>query len=120
MRCPARCDCSRADLSKHRYLIGAGYRIIPVNPNETEVLGEKCYPTLEDVPGPVDIVDIFRRSEFVPDIVAAVAMLMFYSFVRNWTGLLELGLTTMIEKARPHGWIDEARQAIKAHVEWVG
>ena len=42
-----------------------GYRIIPVNPNETEVLGEKAYARLEDVPEHIDIVDIFRRSEFV-------------------------------------------------------
>jgi predicted CoA-binding protein len=53
------------------YMQRAGYRIIPVNPHETEVLGEKCYPSLEAIPGPVDIVDIFRRSEFVPEIVAA-------------------------------------------------
>ena len=51
------------------YLKKAGYRIIPVNPNETEVLGEKAYPNLESVPEPVDIVDIFRRSEHVPEIV---------------------------------------------------
>ena len=53
------------------YLKKSGYRIIPVNPNETEVLGEKCYPDLDSVPEPVDIVDIFRRSEFVPEIVEA-------------------------------------------------
>ena len=53
------------------YMKRAGYRIIPVNPNETEVLGEKCYPNLDSVPDAVDIVDIFRRSEFVPDIVEA-------------------------------------------------
>lgn len=51
------------------YLKSAGYRIIPVNPNESEVLGEKCYARLEDIPEKVDIVDIFRRSEFVPEIV---------------------------------------------------
>ena len=51
------------------YLKSAGYRIIPVNPNQTEVLGEKAYARLEDVPVPVDIVDIFRRPEFVPEIV---------------------------------------------------
>jgi predicted CoA-binding protein len=51
------------------YLKRAGYRIIPVNPNETEVLGEKCYARLEDVPEKIDLVDIFRRSEYVPDIV---------------------------------------------------
>ena len=48
------------------YLKTAGYRIIPVNPNETEVLGEKAYARLEDVPEPVDIVDVFRRAEEVP------------------------------------------------------
>jgi uncharacterized protein len=53
------------------YLQRAGYRIIPVNPAETEVLGEKSYPDLDSVPEPIDIVDIFRRSEFVPDIVEA-------------------------------------------------
>jgi predicted CoA-binding protein len=47
----------------------AGYRIIPVNPNETEVLGEKAYARLEEVPEKIDIVDIFRRSEVVPEIV---------------------------------------------------
>lgn len=53
------------------YLQGAGYRILPVNPEETEVLGEKSYVDLDSVPEPIDIVDIFRRSEFVPDIVEA-------------------------------------------------
>jgi len=52
-----------------QYLQSAGYRIIPVNPAETEVLGEKSYARLEDIPERVDIVDIFRRSEFVPGIV---------------------------------------------------
>jgi predicted CoA-binding protein len=47
----------------------AGYRIIPVNPLETEVLGEKAYARLEEVPEHIDIVDIFRRSEYVPEIV---------------------------------------------------
>jgi len=53
------------------YLKRAGYRVIPVNPEETEVLGEKCYPDLDSVPDAIDVVDIFRRSEFVPDIVEA-------------------------------------------------
>ena len=52
-----------------QYLQSAGYKIIPVNPAETEILGEKCYARLEDIPEHVDIVDIFRRSEFVPEIV---------------------------------------------------
>jgi predicted CoA-binding protein len=48
-----------------------GYRIIPVNPHEQTVLGEKCYPDLDSVTDRVDIVDIFRRAEFVPEIVEA-------------------------------------------------
>ena len=51
------------------YMQRAGYRVIPVNPNETSVLGEKSYGRLEDVPEKIDIVDVFRRPEFVADIV---------------------------------------------------
>src|ERR1700730_17648313 len=46
----------------------AGYRVIPVNPREAEVLGEKSYPSLRDVPERIDIVDVFRRSEDTPAI----------------------------------------------------
>jgi len=53
------------------YLQRSGFRVIPVNPEETEVLGEKCYPDLDSVPDAIDVVDIFRRSEFVPEIVEA-------------------------------------------------
>jgi predicted CoA-binding protein len=51
------------------YMQREGYRIIPVNPNEAQVLGEKSYARLEDIPEHVDIVDIFRRSEFVEPLV---------------------------------------------------
>jgi hypothetical protein len=59
----------RASYGVSEYLQSAGYRIIPVNPNEAEILGEKVYARLEDIPEHVDIVDVFRRSEFVPEIV---------------------------------------------------
>jgi hypothetical protein len=62
---------SRPSYGVSEYMQSRGYRIIPVNPNETEVLGEKAYATLDEVPGHVDIVDVFRRSEFVPEIVDA-------------------------------------------------
>lgn len=65
---------SRATRPSHgvsQYMQSAGYRIVPVNPAETEVLGAKAYATLDDVPEPVDIVNIFRRAEFVPEIVEA-------------------------------------------------
>jgi len=51
------------------YMQGAGYRIIPVNPNETEVLGEKSYARLEDVPEKIEIVNVFRRAEEVGPVV---------------------------------------------------
>lgn len=51
-----------------RKLLTAGYRVIPVNPRETEVLGQKAYPSLRDVPEKVDIVDVFRRAEDTPPI----------------------------------------------------
>jgi len=62
---------SRPSHGVAEYLQRAGYRIIPVNPNITEALGEKSYASLDAVPEPVDIVDIFRRAEHVPDIVEA-------------------------------------------------
>src|SRR3954449_12128642 len=51
-----------------RKLQSVGYRVIPVNPRETEVLGERSYPSLIDVPERIDIVDVFRRSEDTPGI----------------------------------------------------
>ena len=59
----------RPSHSVSKYMQAHGYRIIPVNPNEETVLGERAYPTLEDVPEAVEIVDVFRRSEEVPDIM---------------------------------------------------
>jgi len=50
------------------YLQTKGYRIIPVNPNETEVLGERAYPSLLEVPEKVDVVDVFRRAEYTPEV----------------------------------------------------
>ncbi len=51
------------------YLKEHGYKVIPVNPNENKILGEVCYPDISSIPEPVDVVDIFRRSEDVPAIV---------------------------------------------------
>jgi uncharacterized protein len=51
------------------YLRRHGYRVIPVNPRETEILGETCYPSLTDVPEPVDVVNVFRAPDALPAIV---------------------------------------------------
>lgn len=57
------------------YMKNAGYKIIPVNPNEREVLGERAVAKLEDIREPVDIVDVFRRPEFVPEVAeSAIAI----------------------------------------------
>jgi predicted CoA-binding protein len=63
---------SNPERPSHRvtaYAQSAGYKIIPVNPNEREVLGEKSYARLEDVPAKIEIVDVFRRAEDVPPVV---------------------------------------------------
>ncbi len=59
----------RASFGVARYLQAVGYRIVPVNPHESEVLGERAYARLEDVPVRIDVVDVFRRAEHVPEIV---------------------------------------------------
>jgi uncharacterized protein len=60
---------SRPSYGVSEYMQGAGYRIIPVNPNETEILGEKVYASLRSIPFSVDMVNIFRRPEAVMEIV---------------------------------------------------
>ena len=62
-------DPMRPSYGVSTYMQQQGYRIIPVNPTITEALGERSYPNLSSVPEKIDLVDVFRRSEFVPDIV---------------------------------------------------
>jgi len=64
-------DPTRASNRIGRYLQQQGYQVVPVNPNLTEVLGEKCYPDLQSIPVAIDLVDVFRRGEAVYDIVKA-------------------------------------------------
>ncbi len=54
-----------------RYMLAHGYTIIPVNPGHEEILGLKCYPSLKDIPVPVDIVNVFRKAELTPPIARA-------------------------------------------------
>ena len=66
------------------YMQRHGYKITPVNPREEEILGEKCYPTLRDIPHPIDVVDVFRDPSAVPEIaqdsVAIGASFMWLQF----------------------------------------
>jgi uncharacterized protein len=68
-------DPSRPSYGVARYLQDVGKQIIPVNPNHATVMGLKCYARLEDVPGPIDLVDVFRRPEYCADVArSAVAV----------------------------------------------
>src|ERR1035438_4241555 len=60
---------NRTSYGVSQYMQSQGYRVIPINPSITESLGEKAYPTLSEVLEKIDIVNIFRRSEFVPEVV---------------------------------------------------
>src|SRR4051812_39300161 len=62
-------DPSRASYGVAQYLRSVGKEIVPVNPNHQMVMGLKCYPSLEAVPGKIDVVDVFRRPEFCADVV---------------------------------------------------
>jgi len=59
-------DWSRPSYFAAKYLLDHGFEIIPVNPKYEEILGQKCYPDLQSIPGPVDIVDLFQKVERVP------------------------------------------------------
>ena len=62
-------DWSRPSNFAAKYLIDHGFEVIPVNPKYDEILGQKCYADLEDIPSPVDIVDLFQRVERIPPFV---------------------------------------------------
>jgi len=62
-------DPSRPSYGVASYLLSVGKEIIPINPNHARVMGLTCYPSLEAVPGPIDVVDVFRRPEHCADVV---------------------------------------------------
>jgi predicted CoA-binding protein len=64
-------DWSRPSNFAAKYLLDRGYKVIPVNPKYDEILGQTCYPDLQSIPEPVDIVDLFQRVERIPPFVDA-------------------------------------------------
>jgi uncharacterized protein len=105
------------------YLKRHGYRVIPVNPRQTEILGQKCYPSLLDVPDPVDIVDVFRAPDALPgiarDAVAIGASTLWCQFgVINADGARiaeEGGLTVIMDRCLK---VEHARYLGRMH--WLG
>ncbi len=96
-------DPGRASFAIASYLLGHEYEVVPVNPNHTSVIGLKCYTALADVPGRVELVNVFRRPEFCADVARD-------AIARGATGLwLQSGITS-----------DEARQlAHKAGIDYI-
>ena len=109
-------DSWRASHSVAEYLQEVGYRIIPVNPNETEVLGEKAYGSLEDVPEKIDVVDIFRRSEFVHPVVES-AIRVGAKAIWMQEGVVDAGAARLARAAGLAVVMDAC--ILKEHVRWV-
>jgi uncharacterized protein len=105
------------------YLKRHGYNVIPVNPREAEILGQKCYPSLLDVPVPIDVVDVFRAPEALPDMardaVAIHAGALWCQFgVINEEGAKiaeDGGLTVIMDRCLK---IEHARYVGRMH--WLG
>lgn len=105
------------------YLRRHGYRVIPVNPRETEILGEKSYPSLADVPGPIDVVNVFRAPDALPaiarDAVAAGAGTLWCQFtVVNEEGARIAdagGLSVVMDRCLK---VEHARYVGRMH--WLG
>jgi uncharacterized protein len=105
------------------YLKRHGYQVIPVNPRETEILGEKCYPSLLDVPVPVDVVDVFRAPDALPGI-AQEAVAIHASFLWCQFGVIneegariaeDGGVTVVMDRCLK---VEHARYLGRMH--WLG
>ena len=105
------------------YLRRHGYQVVPVNPRETEILGQTCYPSLREVPVPVDVVNVFRAPDALPEIardaVAIRANTLWCQFgVINEEGARiaeEGGLTVVVDRCLK---IEHARYVGRMH--WLG
>jgi predicted CoA-binding protein len=105
------------------YLQRHGYRIVPVNPRETEILGETSYPSLLDIPFPVDVVDVFRDPAAVPDIarqavaIGAKALWLQFGVISPEGARIaeEAGLTVVMDRCMK---VEHARHAGRMH--WLG
>jgi len=105
------------------YLKRHGYKIVPVNPKETEILGEKSYPSLKDIPFPVDVVDVFRRPDAVPGIareavsIGAKALWMQFNVISPEAAKIaeDGGLTVIMDRCMK---VEHARHLGRMH--WLG
>ncbi len=98
-------DPSRPSYSVSAYMQRAGYRVLPVNPAITEVLGERCYPSLRELPVQPDVVNVFRLPRFIPAIVEEMLTL---GLPRLWVqlGIMHEGAAATAEAAGVHVVMD--------------
>ena len=99
-----------------QYMRQQGYVVYPVHPAVKEIDGQPCYAQLADVPGPIDMVNVFRRSEFLPDLMEEMLALDTMSEVKClWT---QLGIydATVAQTALDHGWQVVMNACLK--IEW--
>ena len=105
------------------YLKRHGYRVIPVNPRETEILGETCYPSLLDIGAPVDVVDVFRAPEALPGIardavtIGATALWCQFGVINEEGAKIaeQGGLTVIMDRCLK---VEHARYVGRMH--WLG
>ena len=105
------------------YLKRHGYKIVPVNPKEREILGEKSYPSLKDIPFPVDVVDVFRRPDAVPAIardavaIGAKALWMQFNVISPEAAKIaeDGGVTVVMDRCMK---VEHARHLGRMH--WLG
>jgi uncharacterized protein len=105
------------------YLQRHGYKVVPVNPKETEILGEKSYPSLKDIPFPVDVVDVFRRPDAVPGIareavaIGAKALWLQFGVISPEAAKIaeDGGLTVVMDRCMK---VEHARHLGRMH--WLG
>ena len=86
------------------YMRQQGYIVYPVHPAAQEIDGQRCYTRLADVPGPIDMVNVFRRSEFLPGILEEIFSLETMSDVKCLWTQLDIYDTIVAQKATQHGW----------------
>lgn len=87
-----------------RYMRQQGYIVYPVHPAAKEIDGQRCYARLADVPGPIDMVNVFRRSEYLPDLLDEILSLETMSEVKCLWTQLDIYDGTVAQKAIDHGW----------------
>ena len=100
------------------YLRRHGYRVIPVNPRETEILGEKSFKSLADVPVPIDIVNVFRAPDALPGIAREAVAIKAKALWCQFTVINEEGRASPKPVASPSSWIGASRSSTRA--TWDG